>query len=86
MLERLLDALLDELMPRIPRHLLEPRLLLDLRPACRSGLFQGSLVGVRHRCSSRRRRHQCIAADEDRSDNADGKCGDQLRHDRALLD
>jgi hypothetical protein len=85
MFEGLVDALLDEFMPRIQRYLLEPRLLLDLRPACRGGLFRGGLICIRHRRSLGGRRYQCHMAYNDRGDNARTKCGDELRHDDALF-
>ena len=44
--ESLLDATLDGLMPRIPRHRVKPRPLLDLRSAGCGGLLQGGLLGL----------------------------------------
>ena len=85
MFEGLVDALLGEFMPRIQRNLLEPRLLLDLHPACRGGLFRGDLICIRHRRSLSGRRYQYHMAYNDRGDNARTKCGDELRHDDALF-
>src|SRR5208282_6371672 len=85
MFEGLVDALLNEFMPRIERHLMKPCLLLDLRPACRGGLFHSSLVSIRHRRSRGGRWHECSIAHNDRGDNAGTKCSDELRHGDALF-
>src|SRR5271155_5048281 len=60
-----LDALLDELVPRVQRYFFVFRLLFDLRFAGSGGLLQRGRIGVGGSHSGRR--HECCAAcDSDR--------------------
>ncbi len=85
--ESLLDATLDGLMPRIPRHRVKPRPLLDLRSAGCGGLLQGGLLGlVRNRGlvgiarSRRGRGEECNPRNDGGSDNANRQCGEEPGH------
>jgi hypothetical protein len=58
------NAAFDHLVPRVPRGLVKPRIVFDLRLASRGSLLQCRFIGIRRSDGYRR---ECRSADKDRS-------------------